>query len=145
MYFTKYFTVAMVSMFKFGGGALAGLHLKLSFIETLLSVIAGMMIGVFLSVFFGEQIKKHIVPYFYRRKRLFTKRNRKMVRMWRKYGIIGIAFLTPLILNPIGGTLVVVSFGEQRRNIFVYMLVSAVFWGTIIVSIVYLFGGIGKA
>ncbi|MEZ5067446.1 MAG: hypothetical protein R2847_02715 [Bacteroidia bacterium] len=35
--------------------------------------------------------------------KIFTKRNRRIITLWRKYGLFGIAFITPVILSiPIG-------------------------------------------
>lgn len=44
---------------------------------------------------------------------------------------LGIAFLTPLILTPIGGTVVLTSFGVAKKKILFTMLVSALFWSII--------------
>ncbi len=78
----------------------------------------------------GENVKKRFFNRLQRKKkRLFTSRNRRIVTIWRKYGLTGVAFLTPLIFSPILGTIVATSFGEPWRRIFVYMFVSAVFWG----------------
>jgi hypothetical protein len=58
----------------------------------------------------------------------------------RKYGLGGIAFFTPLILTPIGGTLLALSTNKPRENILVYMLISAIFWSTLFTFAVYSFG-----
>ena len=37
------------------------------------------------------------------RKKVFTKKNRRIVKLWKKYGEFGVAFLTPIILSiPLG-------------------------------------------
>jgi hypothetical protein len=47
------------------------------------------------------------------------------------YGLLGVSLLTPVLFTPIGGTIVAASFGENRKRIFKYMLVSAVLWAVI--------------
>ena len=54
-----------------------------------------------------------------------------MVKLWRKRGMLGVAFLTPVLFSPIIGTMIAISFGEQKRNIIIKMLISAIFLGTI--------------
>ncbi|MDH5398541.1 MAG: hypothetical protein OEX02_10360, partial [Cyclobacteriaceae bacterium] len=59
---------------------------------------------------------------------------------WKRFGALGIAFLTPILLMPIGGTLILTSFGSPRKKIFTYMLMSATFWSVLICLVVYNFG-----
>ena len=63
-----------------------------------------------------------------KKRRLFTKRNRRFVIIWKKFGLFGVTFLTPIIFTPIGGAILVSYLGGKRRTILYYMLVSAVFW-----------------
>jgi hypothetical protein len=60
--------------------------------------------------------------------------------MMRKYGLGGIAFFTPLIFTPIGGTLLALSTNKPREKILVYMLISAIFWSALFTFAVYAFG-----
>jgi hypothetical protein len=100
-----------------------------SFLETLIFPTLGMMTSVIIFTFFGLAIRKWFFRAFPRKRNVFSKRSRRMVRVWRKYGIIGVAFMTPLLLSPIGGTLIAVSFGERKERIFFHMLWSAILWG----------------
>ncbi|MBK7653292.1 MAG: hypothetical protein IPJ20_24760 [Flammeovirgaceae bacterium] len=54
-----------------------------------------------------------------------------------KYGLAGIAFLTPIILTPIGGTLLAVGVSPNREKIIFYMLISACAWSVILTFAVY--------
>lgn len=124
----KYFTVFLGSMFKFIAGPTAGIATGLTVFETTFFTVLGMMTSVLLFSSAGNQLKK-IIPSLFKRKRLFTAANRRIVVLWRRFGLKGIAFLTPLLLSPIIGTMVAVSFGESKKRIFTFMLVSAIFWG----------------
>lgn len=79
----------------------------------------------------GENARKRFLHRLRKKKKLFTPKNRRMVRMWRKYGLKGVAFLTPVFFSPIIGTVMAISFGEPAKRIFFYMLGSALFWGVI--------------
>jgi len=89
------------------------------------------MTSVLIFSLLGTSAKEKIFKRWQRKKKLFTPRNRRMVRILRKYGLKGVAFLTPVFLSPIIGTVMAASFGESKRRIFFYMLGSAVFWGVI--------------
>lgn len=127
----KYLTVYLFSMVKFIGGPASGLAFGLSWIETFIFTVLGMMTSVLLFSLLGKNLKKRIFGRYYAKKKLFTSRNRKIVYIWRKYGLQGVAFLTPVIFSPIIGTMVATSFGEPVKRIFFYMLGSAIFWGVI--------------
>jgi hypothetical protein len=128
----QYIVIFLSSMLKFIGGPLLGKLYGLSIIETAIFTSLGMMASVYIfSSFFGNKIHDWILKTFYKDRKLFSKKNRRTVKIWRAYGLKGIAFLTPILLTPIGGTIVAASFGESRKRIFKYMLLSAVFWACI--------------
>jgi len=133
----KYLTVIAGSMFKFLFGPLFSLAYKLSFWESCILTVIGMMLSAIILSLLGEQIKKHILNRYFKPKRLFTKRRRRTVRIWRKYGLAGVAFLTPVIFMPVGGPLIATYYGETWRRIVPYMFVSAVFWSPITTGWVY--------
>lgn len=122
----KYLTVYFSSMVKFIGGPVLGYATGLSFLETIIFNVLGMMTTVFIVSFVGRKIK--LALFKKRKRKLFTTRNRRLVSVWRKWGLIGIAFLTPLIFSPIVGASVAASFGEKTGKIAFYMLLSALFW-----------------
>ncbi len=127
----KYLTVYLLSTVKFIGGPVSGVAAGLTWIETFLFTVLGMMTSVVIFSLLGENAKKRFLSKFRKNKKLFSPRNRRLVSVWRKYGLLGVAFLTPIILSPIIGTMVAASFGETRKRIFTYMLFSALFWGVI--------------
>jgi hypothetical protein len=64
-----------------------------------------------------------------RGKPLFTKSSRRIVRVFRRFGMPGIAFLTPILFSPIGGTVIATQLHVPRGRILLHMLWSATFWG----------------
>lgn len=72
-------------------------------------------------------------------KKIFTPRNRKLVKVWRKYGLIGIAFLTPVILSIPIGTIVANSLVSNRKKIIIYMFFSVLFWSLTMTTLFELF------
>ncbi|MCE7057785.1 hypothetical protein LZF95_24085 [Algoriphagus sp. AGSA1] len=127
--------IYLLSCFKFIAGPVMGSAAGYSVIESILITVAGMMTSVILFTLIGSKLKAIFKRNFQGQPRpVFTRRNRQIVHVWRKYGKIGIAFFTPLVLTPIGGTLIMVSFGAKKRHIYLHMLWSACFWAAIFCS-----------
>jgi uncharacterized membrane protein len=131
----KYLSVVFASMIKFFGGPLTGLALKITWFETAICSVVGMMITVALITFFGDYIQRFFTRLFQRgepkKKKKFTRSNRLAVRVRRKFGLIGISFLTPILFSPIGGAILALAFRYHKRDILLNMLLSACVWGVI--------------
>ncbi len=112
-------------------GPLLGPAAGMSNIEIILITLGGLMTSVVVFNYVGEQIKKNIIPIFVKNPKKFTKRSRRMVKIWNRYGIIGTCFLTPLILSPVGGAILVASVGAPRKKVFFYMFVFGIFWSVV--------------
>ena len=132
MPFGKYFTVIALTALKFFNGPIAGIVMDLTWYETAVCSIIGMMLMVTLMSFLGKQIQIWISNYRKTKPKLFSKRTRFAVKIWLKLGIWGIACFTPLLFTPIGGTLLALSFKVPIPKILFSMLVFAVFWGVIL-------------
>ncbi len=129
----KYISVFLASMVKFVVGSGMGIAGGLSVSETVLFSVLGMMTSVLLFSSLGDGLRRRFRGLFRPQKvRVFTQRNRRLVRIWRRYGLLGIAFLTPVLLSPVVGTLIATSFGESPRRVVAHMLVSALFWGIVL-------------
>jgi uncharacterized membrane protein len=126
-----FFGIYFLSMFKFIAGPLLGNAAGYSIWETLLVTVSGMMTSVLIFTLLGTRFKKMLALRTKKKSLVFSKKNRTIVRLWTKYGEVGIAFFSPIIFTPIGGTLILVSFGTKKRKIYFYMLGSAVFWALV--------------
>src|SRR5436190_19964744 len=135
----KALPVYLFSMLKFILGPSLGFAAKLHFVTTLIVTVAGMMTVVFGLTYFGAWIKEKIFDRFLKRK-VFTPNNRRFASIWKKYGLTGIAFLTPVVLTPIGGTLLAISSGSPKEKIILFMFISATAWALIFTSIIYFVG-----
>lgn len=139
MPWAKYISVVLASMVKFVAGPVTGIALGLKWWETALCTVVGMMLSVIVFLFLGTAIQHLISRYRKQKPPLFSKRTRLAVRVWKKSGMTGIAFLTPLLFTPIGGTLIAVSFKVPRLTIIAQMLLWGVILGVVITLVVYEF------
>jgi hypothetical protein len=128
--------VLLPSMLKFIFGPFAGKAAGLHFLTTAFATALGMMISVFAFTYFGEFIRTRILRKLVRKKKdVPPLKNKSFVA---RFGLAGIAFFTPILLTPIGGTLLAVSFTRQKEKIILFMSISALAWSFIIKAAVYL-------
>ena len=92
--------------------------------------VAGMMTSVFVFSGVGRAWVRHRQRQRrLRRAPIFSKRSRNIIKIFRRFGMGGIAFLTPILFSPIGGTVIATQLHVPRWRILVHMLWSAALWG----------------
>ena len=126
----KTITIYLLSAVKFIFGPTLGASYGYNLFLTALLTTLGMMTTVYLLSYFERHIHGLVVYFFERKqpKKRFTRKNRQFVRLWRAYGLKGVAFLTPVLLSPIGGTLLATAAGGKKKEILRWMWISAIFW-----------------
>jgi membrane protein DedA with SNARE-associated domain len=132
--------VFFFSMIKFIFGPLGGYLAGLNLVTTVLTSVAGMMTAVVLFTYFGEFIRNKVLARFVNKSKNFSEKRRNFVKFWRRYGLVGVAAFTPLVLTPIGGTILAVSFGAPKNRIIFFMFVSAAVWSIIFSAAIYIAG-----
>ena len=130
---TKYFSIYLLSTLKFVFGPVIGAASGFNVFITAMLTSLGMMTSVFAFTFFGKRLRGLIQRLFGNKERkVFSERNRRFVKIWQKYGVPGVSFLTPLLLTPIGGAILVNALGAKKKDILVYMSISSLFWGLLL-------------
>jgi hypothetical protein len=130
-YLITFAGIYFLCLFKFIAGPLLGAAAGYSLLEIVLVTVSGMMTSVLLFTFLGEWIKNNWTIVIKKKQKKFSKKTRNIIRIWKKFGVWGIACLTPIIFTPIGGTVILTSFGIDKRKILLAMFVSALFWSFI--------------
>lgn len=130
-YGLKFFAIYLASLFKFISGPVLGAAAGFSLMEIVAVTVLGMMTSVAAMTFAGEWVKSYWDLKMTPKRKRFSPRTRRIVRIWKKFGAMGIAAITPLVLTPIGGTIVMTAFNVKREKIFIYMLISALFWALV--------------
>lgn len=72
-------------------------------------------------------------------RKIFTRRNRRMVQIWRKYGLIGLAVLTPVLFSIPIGTFFMTRLEKNKKRIIFYMFISVTCWSILLTSIFEIF------
>jgi hypothetical protein len=63
-----------------------------------------------------------------KQKKIFTPRNRRIIRIWKKYGLWGVAWLTPILLSIPVGTFIMTRLEKKKKKIVFKLLISIVTW-----------------
>jgi hypothetical protein len=105
-------------------GIITGVALGLSPTSSGAVSIGSALVGVTLVVAMGGRLQRLIY-----RSRGLAKRRESVERVWKRYGIPGLALQAPLLTGPILATLLALSLGAPPRPLLLWMLVSVVFWG----------------
>ena len=137
----KAIPVYFSSMLKFILGPIGGFAAGLNLVTTILTTVFGMMTVVFLFTYFGDWLKANVLSRFRKKgKKSEDRKNSRFNNIWKRYGLLGVALLTPIILTPIGGTLLAVSSGSPKEKIIFYMFISAAAWSVLFSGAIYFFG-----
>ena len=134
--FWKYLTMYLLSGFKFIFGPTLGAGYGVPLVVTALLTSFGMMTTVYAFTYFGDRIRELMLRFQRADRKKFTKNKRRFVKVWRKYGVKGIAFLTPVLLMPIGGVILANVLGGKKKKIIYWMWVSSLFWAFVLSTVV---------
>ncbi|MCE3279424.1 MAG: hypothetical protein K0S44_1615 [Bacteroidetes bacterium] len=141
-------SVFLLSTVKFVFGAVPmALGLGFSFFEavfvTTLGGITGSTIFVLLSGKIVDYLKKRraekLAKGEIKPKKAFTKKNKIIVWVKMRFGLLGIAFLTPFLLSIPLGCFLAVRYFDGKQRILIYMFTSVLFWSVSISSFKLLF------
>ena len=118
---------------------LAVLQFNFNFAETVLWTNVGGILGIYFFTYLSDKIMEWWKRNFRKkRKKIFTKKNRRIVRIKQDYGLIGIALITPLLLSiPVGAFLMVRYYPRSKYKI-VALLTSNIIW-SVIYTLFYIF------
>ena len=137
MQWGAYFAVMAASSIKFVAGPLTGFGLGLSMLETIVCTWVGMMFTVTVMLTIGRFLVQQIARIRVQKPKLFSGRVRYAVSIWQRFGIKGIAVMTPVLFTPIGGSLLALSFKVPTPRVLFFMAISGIFWSVIFTVLFY--------
>ncbi|MFH0757305.1 MAG: hypothetical protein V2B15_08465 [Bacteroidota bacterium] len=120
---------------------LAVMQFNFGFFETLLWTNVGGITGIYFFAFLSERVitwwnrmfrKKRLASgNKNREKKIFTKKNRRIIRIKQRYGLIGIAAATPFLLSIPVGTFLVVRYYRSSKIKFTCLITSVLVWSAV--------------
>lgn len=69
------------------------------------------------------------------RRKVFTPRTRRIVRVWSRYGLIGLSAITPIFLSIPIGTFFITRLERNKRKILLYLFISISAWSLLLTTI----------
>lgn len=122
--------VLLGSIVKFSMGTLTAIAADLGLGGSLANVIGG-IIGIVLFTYLGGVMQDWMVKKFPKTfGRKFTRTNRMLVHVKQKFGLGGIAVLTPIVLSIPVGVMFALSLTHDKRKILLSMIGAMLFWAT---------------
>ena len=108
-------------------GIITGLALGLSPATSGAVSVASALVSVTLVVALGGRLR-HLIY----RSRTLAKRRERIERVWKRYGIPGVALQAPLLTGPLLATLLALALGAPARSLLLWMLASVVLLGLVL-------------
>jgi hypothetical protein len=148
-YWWEILSVFLLSTVKFVfGGVPMALAFKFSFLEAVVVTSLGGFTGVITFVTLSEKLLNYINKRKAKNKvknsetpekKKFTFRNKTIINVKTKFGLIGFAFLVPFFIPiPLGCFLAVRYFNDKKR-IISYLFGAILFWSIAVSSLHFLF------
>jgi hypothetical protein len=124
----------------FAGLVMALVSNDMGVIPSYLTTVGGGIIGVFAFTYFGDYIAQWFSRFFPNKKKvIFSKKSRFLVKFRRSFGLPGVAILTPLLSIPIGIVLSL-SLTKNKMQIVLFMGISFALWANALLLPKYIFG-----
>ena len=126
------------SMLKLQYAMIASTLIDFSFLYSTLTIIGGIL-GVYIFTQLGRDFEKLIIVKFPKRFKKFSRKNRFLAKLRRKWGIWGISFLTPILLGIPLGVFISLTITTNKWSVIKPMSISIIFWISLFSSISLLF------
>lgn len=153
----KSFQILIISALKFFLAPPLSFKLGFNFFQTVLTTTIGGVLGVLFFFFLSEllfrlikriwpsiksyfvkqkpiSLKNSIIPVKTSTKKIFSIKNKFIVKTRLKYGLWGIAFLTPILLSIPLGTFLANRYYKNKKSVLFSLAVSVICWSIIMSS-----------
>ena len=135
MPWTNYAILILVASTKFALTPLVSLPMQISKTELFVTMLVGGLMGYFLFFYFSEYLINRFAAFRLKRKqrerRVFSKKNRMIIGVVRKRGLILLALITPIILSIPVGAFLAARYFTNKAKINVVMISSILMWSII--------------
>jgi hypothetical protein len=144
--FIQFLLLFLLSSVKFVVGVPSAFAaFKLGFVELILFASGAGITGVTIFMFFSDWLFKMWEAFRIRflpvkkakPHKIFSKKSRLYVKIIRKYGLAGIALITPTIISIPVGTLLARRIFPDRKKVFLYLSISVVLWSITLSAILH--------
>lgn len=143
--FFEILIIFLLSSVKFLLAPGVALGVGISYLQTILITTIGGATGVVVFYYFGTFIFRTIDEWVsskrknrvIKKKKVFTRRNRTLVRFRKRYGLPGLALLTPTILSIPIGTIIASRYFHNPYRTIPFLIASVFLWSLLLTSVGY--------
>jgi hypothetical protein len=144
----KTLEVGLIASVKFLFAPFEAERYHYSFGEAFAITTVGGLIGIFAFYYAGTKIvswwrhsmaliksifvKKSVEVLEHKPRKKFTRTKRFVIRIKMKFGIMGIAFITPCLISIPIGTIVGANFYRKKKGVMLYFIGSLILWSLIL-------------
>lgn len=124
--------VFMVSIVELWLGIPLGLYLDLNPVIITITAAAGSILSAVIVATLGEGLRKRFLKWRYGEK---SPETGKIYDIWRKYGIIGLGLLSPLLLGAPLGAALGIGLGAPKDRLLLWMSIGIVIWSALLTTV----------
>lgn len=132
----EYLSVFIASALNLNYGLGLSVTYQLSSFELFLLLSTGSIFGVAACLVLGAQLREWWRRRFHASHASDEQRPSFVLQIWRRYGLLGLAFLTFLI-GPVPPVAIALISGMKKEMIFMYLSVGKFFWSGVFAFIGY--------
>ncbi|MED1952825.1 small multi-drug export protein [Brevibacillus centrosporus] len=129
----KWGSVFGTSMLELWAAIPLGFALQLPAVVTGILSAIGAIASAGIVIFLGGSLRSWLIKRFEKK----GKRQGRMVRIWDKYGVIGLGLASPLITGAPLGAAIGISLGAPIGKLMWWMSVGIVIWSVILTAAVF--------
>ena len=123
----KLFASAALGAVDLWFGIPAGLVAGLPPVVSGIAAITGAILGVMLVFRAGGWLRSWVYS-----RRWLARRRKRIERVWKRYGVIGVALQAPILTGAPLATVLALALGAPTRPLLFWMITSVVLWGAIL-------------
>jgi len=116
---------------------------KYNFLKVSAVAISGGVFGSVLFTYVSDFLLKWWERYKHKhlkiKKKIFTKGNRRIIKIKHRFGLAGIAILSPVLLSIPLGAFLGDRFYKNKKKVIIYLCVSVIGWNFILYFLFYFF------
>jgi hypothetical protein len=157
----KYLLILALSSVKFLFAPPLSFEFGFSFLQTWLVTTLGGIAGVVFFFYLSKGLLAlyyryfayHVSTFYFKMRtivwnrykiprttrKIFTFRNKSLVKIRRQYGLAGIIILTPILLSIPLGTFLALKYYSRQKNLLAYLSLSVVIWSLVMSSAISIF------
>ena len=122
----KILLVGLLATFEIYVAIGTGMAFSLSSNVLFFTTVTGGVIGVFVAAFLGDKIRSFILKYKKPKPHKTGNKDKMMMKLWEKYGVVGVGFLGTFIVGAPISIGIGYGFGIQPKKLVNWCLLAVV-------------------